>query len=155
MRRIRGVWILSVFVVGCVPVGAEIGGSSGGQALIGADMVPDPTYHPRIGDRSVLYAIEEGTVLERLPLLKDVTAYDIYVRSLQAKDAERLFELQQQGWLQWVDPGTRVLVLGMQDRQHIGAHTASQVRITDDAHKNQSFWTPSNYIARMIHKEPE
>ena len=42
----------------------------------------------RIGDRAILYAVENGHALERVPLLKDLTAYDIYVRSVTAKDGE-------------------------------------------------------------------
>jgi hypothetical protein len=155
MRRIKGAWILVALMTGCAPAGAEIGGMSGGQPLIGADMVPDPTYQPRIGERAVLYALEDGNPIERLPLLKDVTAYDIYVRSRQARDDERLRELEEQGWLQWAVPGTRVLVMEVRDRNHTGAHTASQVRILDEAHKDQLYWTPSDYITRLIHKEPE
>src|SRR5262249_6793242 len=122
---------------------------------IGADMVPDPAYQPRIGDRSVLYSIQDGYPLDRLPLLKDLTAYDIYVRSQKARDGERLGELEQQGWLQWAAPGTRVLILELQDRNHTGAHLAAQVKVVDEWHKNQTFWTPSDDITKLIHKEPE
>jgi hypothetical protein len=156
MRRIRWSWLLFLPVAGCVPAGAEIGGLSGGQiALISDDMVPDPTYRPKPGDRALLYAIEDGNPLERLPLLKDVTALDIYARSTQAKDGERLLELQEQGWLQWAAPGTRVSVVEMQDRNHTGAHMATEVRVIDDTHKGQTFWTRSDYIARLVRKAPE
>jgi hypothetical protein len=155
MRKIRGAWILVACVAGCLPAGAEIGGGSGGPSLIAPDTVPDPTFRPEIGSRAVLYGIEDGIALDRMPLLKDVTAFDIYVRSTNARDAERLSELGQQGWLQWVVPGTRVIVIEVQDRHHTGANSATRIRVLDDEHKNQSFWTPSHYLARMIHKEPE
>jgi hypothetical protein len=156
MRRIRWPWLLSLFVAGCAPAGAEFGGSPGGPSvLITADMVPDPSYRPKDGDRAMLYAVEEGTMLERLPLLKDLTAYDIYSRSLQARDSERLNELQQQGWLHWVDAGTRISVVSLQDRNHTGAHMASEVRVVDDPNKSQTYWTPADYIARLIHKPAE
>jgi hypothetical protein len=118
-------------------------------------MIPDPGYQPRVGDRAVLYGIEDGRVLERLPLLKDLTAFDIYVRSQQTRDAERLAELEAQGWVHWVPPGARVSVLAMQDRNHTGAHTASQVRVVDDRLKSDTFWTPSDYVTKLIHKPPE
>jgi hypothetical protein len=145
----------TVSVPGCVPAGAEIGGGMGGGPTIGADMVPDPAYSPRVGDRAMLYALDNGYPLDRLPVLKDLTAYDIYVRSRNSGDNERLFELEQQGWLQWALPGTRVSVLDTQDRNHAGAQTATQIKIPDESHKNQSFWVPSGYITRLIHKEPE
>jgi hypothetical protein len=152
----RRAWILvALAVAGCVPAGAEIGGAGGSGPVIGPDMVPDPTYQVRTGDRPMLYAIENGWVLERLPILKDLTAYDIYVRSKKAGDNERLFDLEQQGWLQWAVPGTRVVVLDIQDRNHTGAHTASQIQLVDEAHKNQTFWTPSDNLAKLIHKVPE
>src|SRR5262249_51173568 len=132
MRGSRRVWILLTLLPGCVPAGAEIGGMSGGAPAIPADMVPDPSYRPRTGDRSVLYALQDGYPLDRLPLLKDLTAYDVYVRSQQARDGERLGDLERQGWLQWVPPGTRVLVVDMQDRNHTGAHLAAQVQVVDD-----------------------
>jgi hypothetical protein len=155
VRRIRGAWILAAFMSGCIPAGAEIGGSSGGSALIAPDMAPDPAYRPRIGDRAILFAVEDGEALGRLPLLKDVTAFDIFVRSANARDIERLSELEQQGWLHWAVPGTRVIVIDMQDRKHTGASFATQVRVVDDATRDQTFWTPSNYLARMIHVESE
>jgi hypothetical protein len=155
MRRIDYAGILVVLLSGCLPAGAEIGGMPGGAIAIGEDMVPDPAYQPRVGDRSILYAIEDGRTLDRLPLLKDVTAYDIYVRSQQAHDNERLQELEEQGWLWWANPGTRITLLAIQDRSHTGARTVSQVRAVDDRFKNQLVWTPTEYIARLIHKEPE
>jgi hypothetical protein len=121
---------------------------------ISDDMVPDPHYQPRVGDRAVLFAFKNGAPLDRLPLLKDVTAYDVYVRGSQTGDAERLSDLEQQGWLRWVAPGTRVNILGTQDRNHTGAHTASEVRVLDDQFKDQTFWTPSDYVTRLVHKDP-
>ena len=151
MRQIRGVGWLLVLLAGCAPVGAEFGG---GSPSIPADMVPDPSFRARAGERALLYAIQDGSPLDRLPLLKDVTAYDIYVRSVATKDGERLRELEEQGWLHWAAPGTRVLILDTQDRNHTGAHTASQVQVGDDLLKNQTFWVPSDDITRLIHKEP-
>jgi hypothetical protein len=147
--------LIVVLVAGCVPAGAEIGGISGGAPTIGEDMVPDSAYQPRIGDRAILYAIDNGTVLERLPLLKDLTAYDVYARCQQTKDGERQAELEEQGWLEWAPPGTRVSIMAMQDRTHTGAHIATQVRLIDASQKNKTLWTASDYITRLIHKEPE
>jgi hypothetical protein len=155
MRGINYGWLLVILGSGCIPAGADLTGSPGSQVAISEDMIPDPSYRPRISDRAVLYAIEDGHVLERLPLLKDLTAYDIYVRSQQARDGERLAELEEQGWVQWAAPGSRVTVLAMQDRNHTGAHTASQVRVADERLKNGTFWTPSDYVTRLIHKAPE
>ena len=154
MRGIRYGWMIAVLVSGCVPAGAELGGMSGGPT-IAEDMVPDPAYQPRIGDRAVLYAIEAGAIIDRYPLLKDVTAYDIFTRCQQARDGERQNELEEQGWLEWAPPGTRVSIVAMQDRTHTGAHMVTQVRLTDAAQKNETFWTASDYLSRLIHKEPE
>jgi hypothetical protein len=136
-----------------MPGGAEIG--VGGSPVISADMGPDPNYRPRPGDRAVLYAVENGSTLERLPILKDVTAYDVYVRSVKAGDNDGLFDLERQGWLLWAAPGTRVLILDVHDRTHTGAQSAFQIKLPDAEQKDQTFWTPSHYITRLIHKEPE
>jgi hypothetical protein len=153
MRRGNWVWLLSLVVSGCMPAGAEIG--AGGSPAISADMVPDPKYHPQAGDRAVLYAIDNGYTLDRLPVLKDMTSYDIYVRSLHAGDSDRLFDLEKDGWLQWVSPGTRVLILEMHDRNHAGAQSASKIKLPDSLQKDQVFWAPAHYITRLIRKEPD
>ena len=88
-------------------------------------------------------------------MLKDVTAYDIFIRCQQTRDPERQQELEQQGWLHWAAPGSKVAILAMQDRTHTGAHMATQVRLVDPAAKNETFWTASDYVTRLIHKEPE
>jgi hypothetical protein len=155
MRGILWASTLMVLIAGCMPAGAEFGGGPGGAILITEDMVPDPAYQPRVGDRAVLYAIENERVLDRLPLLKDLTAYDIYVRSQDARDSERLMDMEQQGWLHWAQPGTRIALLATQDRNHTGAHMAAQIRLTDGVQKDQTFWTSSDYVTRLIHKEPE
>jgi hypothetical protein len=155
MQRIRRAWILVAFVAGCAPAGAENSASSSGSDLLAAGLVPDLTYRPQIGDRVVLYGVIDGIRLDYLPLLKDVTALDIFARSMKARDAERLLELKQQGWLRWAEPGTRVIVIDTQDRNHTGADSASQVQLVDDARKNQTFWTQTSYLARMIRTEPE
>jgi hypothetical protein len=155
MRGTQYGWLLVVLGSGCIPAGADLTGSPGSQIAISEDMIPDPRYRPQIGDHAILYAVEDGQMLERLPLLKDLTAYDIYVRSQQARDGERLAELEEQGWLQWAPPGSRVTVLAMQDRNHTGAHTASQIRVADERLKTQTFWTPSDSITKLIHKAPE
>ncbi len=155
MRGIGYGWMMVVLAMGCMPAGAGIGGSSGSPVPIGEDMVPDPAYQPKIGDRAVLYAVEDGGVIERYPLLKDVTAYDIFIRCLLDRNAERQFELEQQGWLQWAPAGTRLSVMALQDRTHTGARIIVQVRLVDAEQKNQTFWTASEYITRLVRKEPE
>jgi hypothetical protein len=155
MRGIRTPWLLLLLVSGCIPAGAEIGGASGSAPVIGEDMVPDPNYHPRVGDHALLYAIDNGAPLDRLPLLKDVTAYDVFIRSKQERDNQRLFELEEQGWLEWAPPGTRVSVLDIQDRSHTGAFTVTQVRVLEDRQKTHVCWVPAECINRLIHKEPE
>jgi hypothetical protein len=149
MRPLIWSSLLLVCMVGCMPVGAEIGG----QPAIGPDMVPEPGYSASVGDRSVLYAVADGSPLDRLPLLKDVTAYDIYVRSIEARDNDRLFDLERQGWLHWAAPGTRVIVLDIKDRNHTGARAATRVQLDDQA--GQTFWTASDYLTRLIRKAPE
>jgi hypothetical protein len=155
MRGFRRVWVLIALASGCVPIGAEIGGTGGGPNGITEDMVPDPAYQPRVGDQAVLFGLDGGQPLPRLPVMKDLTAYDICVRAAQTRDSERLRELEEQGWLQWLPPGTKVSILDIHDRNHTGADTATQIRIPDEAHKNQSYWTPSNLVTRLIRKGPE
>jgi hypothetical protein len=117
-------------------------------------MVADPAYRPGVGDRAVLHGVEGDGRMERLPLLKDVTAYDVFVRGRKARDADRLLELEQQGWLRWTAPGTRVSVVEIVDRNHTGTDTASRVRLVDDGPKGATYWTPSDYVTRMIPAPP-
>jgi hypothetical protein len=155
MRGFKYGCLLVILAPGCIPAGAEFGGSPGSQIAISEDMIPDPRYQPSVGDRAVLFALEDGRMLDRHPLLKDLTAYDIYVRSVQARDGERLADLEEQGWLLWVPPGSRVTVLDTRNRNHTGAHFATQVRVADDRLKTQTFWTASGHVTRLIHKAPD
>jgi hypothetical protein len=150
MQRMIYAWVLTA-LVGCVPAGAEIGGES----QLASDLIPDRTYQPNVGDRAVLYALENETLVDQLPLLKDLTAYDIYVRSKQTRNREQLTDLEKQGWLQWVTPGTQVIVVALLDRNHLGARTATQVRVPDENYGKQSFWTPADNITRMVQPEPQ
>ena len=140
---------------GCVPRAGSSAGCPAASSRSPRTWSADPTFRPQIGDRAVLYATENGGVIDRYPLLRDVTAYDIYVRCQQTKDGERQLELEEQGWLEWASPGTRVSIMAQQDRTHTGAQLITQIRLTDVTQKNKTFWTAVHYITRLIHKEPE
>ncbi len=43
-------------------------------------MVPNPAYRPQVGDCSVLYGVAGKVPMEQLPLLQDITAFDIFER---------------------------------------------------------------------------
>ncbi len=144
--KLVGLFVL-LAMGGCAPLGADIGGSG----ALPEGMIPDPSYQPRIGDHAVLFD-ESG---DRPPLLKDVTAYDIYVRSRQERDTARLQELETQGWLRWAEPGSRVAVLGTRDRNHVGGESAAEVRLVNEGAKGPVYWTPARRITRLVPRPAE
>jgi hypothetical protein len=129
--------------MGCTSVTAE--------AELGPGAVDfDPNYRPREGDRAIIVAREGDTVLETVPLLGDMTAFDKYERAKKAKASLEIQDLEERGWLKWTHPGTRVLIKTIRDRSHTGARVAAEVRLLDGPHKDATAWTPISYITRFV-----
>src|SRR5947199_10270575 len=104
MRRLVALAWLLVTVAGCGL--GEIGASTSMQ-----NMVPDPSYQPREGDRAYLYGMRDGYPLESIPVLSDLTSYDKYERAIQADEPLELASLEQQGWLQSASPGAPIFIV--------------------------------------------
>ena len=151
MRRLIAVGWTAALMSGCVPMNLEPG--AGSPAPPPSAMIPDPAYRPRVGDHSVLFGVESGTPLEQVPLLNDITSYDLFERASKPNANQHWGDLEEQGWLKWASPGTRVLVLALRDRNHIGARVAAEVRVLEGPHKGRTVWTPLAYITQF--KQPD
>ena len=118
------------------------------------NLVPDPGYRPREGDRASLYGSHDGTPVEQIPILSDVTAYDKYERCLQTDDPQELANMEQQNWLQYVPIGTSVFVSKIVDRKHTGAQLGAEVRILEGGQKGRTVLTRLANVARLKRPDP-
>jgi hypothetical protein len=148
IRRVVALAMLLVMISGCMPLGGELGAST---AL---NMVPDPSYRAREGDRAYLYAVRDGSPLEQTPVLSDLTSYDKYERAIQADDPLELGNLEQQGWLQHAPLGAPIFIVRIHDRKHTGARVAAEIKFTDGPNKGKQVWTPLENIARLKRPDP-
>lgn len=139
--------VAAVVAAGCMPISAELGASTG-PALGAVDV--DPNYHPREGDRAVLFGKEGDVTLDAMPIVGDMTAFDKYERAKKAKSTLDLQDLEQRGWLKWTNPGTRVLIKTIRDRTHAGGRVGAEVRILDGPYKDTTAWTPITYITKFM-----
>lgn len=149
MRQVLALGSLAIVISGCMPMG-ELGAATSGIL----SMVPDPSYIPREGDRVYLYGIANGSPVEQLPILSDLTAFDKYERCVQADDSIELAGLEEQKWLQFAPIGTQVFIVRLRDRNHTGARVGAEVRILDGPHKGRVVWTPLANLARLKKPEP-
>jgi hypothetical protein len=149
MGRLVALALLLVMVAGCMPMGGEFGASAA------VNMVPDPGYQPREGDRAYLFAMRDGAPLEAIPVLSDLTSYDKYERALSADEPLELASLEQQGWLQNAAPGSSIYIVRIHDRKHTGARVAAEVKVTSDGPlKGKSVLTPLDNVARLKRPDP-
>jgi hypothetical protein len=109
---------------------------------------PDPNYRPKEGDRAQLYGVKNGSILERIPLLKDITALDNYGRMSRAAESSGLGELEERGELTWASPGVRAMLISIRARP-VDRGSAAEVRLLDGAHKNRVAFTSLEYLARL------
>jgi hypothetical protein len=144
--------VSAAVATGCTSGTGELGASTGSSSGL-VDF--DATYQPREGDRAVLVAREENTILETVPILGDMTAFDKYERAKKAKASLEVQDLEERGWLKWTHPGTRVLIKTIRDRSHIGARVAAEVRLLDGPYKDSTAWTPISYITRFVDVKDE
>jgi hypothetical protein len=145
-----GVALLLTMSAGCMPIGGDFGASTAASL----NLVPDPGYRPQAGDRASLYGVDNGTPLEQVPVLADVTAYDKYERFIQADDPVELSNMEQQSWLQYVPSGTPVYLVKIVDRNHTGAQVGAEVKILDGSQKGRIVWTRLANIARLKRPDP-
>ena len=150
-RRFWLAILLTLAAPGCLSP-LDLGGSPGG--LIEPGMGPDPSYKPGIGDRAILFGTGADAPADMVPLLTDVTAFDKYERAVKQTGASQLSEMEQDGLLTRTSNGTRVSVLSLMDRTHVGDRYAAQVRVLDGTCKDRTAWTPATLVTRLIPIEP-
>lgn len=150
LSRWRGFWFAFLFTLaapGCLAP-LDQGESPGG--VIEPGMEPDPSYQPGVGDRAILFGTGPDAPAEMVPLLTDVTAFDKYERAVKQPGNSLLTEMEQDGVLSRTSNGTRVSVLSLMDRTHVGDRYAAQVRVLDGPHKDRTAWTPATLLTRLI-----
>ncbi|MDR3639394.1 MAG: hypothetical protein P4L84_36670 [Isosphaeraceae bacterium] len=118
-------------------------------------MAPDPSYTPSVGDRAVLLGSGVDAPSDQVPLLKDMTAFDKYERAVKAQTTSELADMEQESLLVRTPNGTRVSVLSLRDRTHIGDRYAAEVRVLDGPLKDKTAWTPATIITRLKQIETE
>lgn len=143
---------LLIAVPGCLQP-LEFGGQTG--SAIAPNMAPDPSYKPSVGDRAVLLGTGADAPSDQVPLLQDVTAFDKYERAIKSANTAEFPEMEQQGWLLRTPNGTKVSVLSLKDRTHIGDRYAAEVRVLDGPYKDRTAWTPAPLITRLIQTGPQ
>jgi hypothetical protein len=143
MRYSTTVALLATALAGCMPLAADLEGGGPSVAL-----EPDPNYRPRISDRAVLYGVTNGSVMDRIPLARDATAFDKYERVSQSVGTE-LVDLEELGDLSWTPSGTRVALIAIHDRSHTGSRIAGEIRLLDGPMRDRKAWTPLEYIVRL------
>jgi hypothetical protein len=141
MRPTMALGLFLLGLSGCMPPGL----GSPDPSTVPADMVPDPDYRPNVGDRSVLYGVQGGSPMPAIPLLKDMTAFDVFQRYSQEQNSGELAEMESRGNLTWTPLGTRVAVL----KTRSGSRAAAEVKPLDGPRKDQSVWVPLEYVARL------
>jgi hypothetical protein len=109
---------------------------------------PDPTYRPREGDRAQLYGVKNGSIMERIPLLKDITALDNYGRMSRGSESSGLAELEERGELSWASPGVRAMLISTRARP-ADRGNAAEVRLLDGAQKDRVAFTSLDYFTRL------
>lgn len=137
---------------GCLS-GLELGGSPG--SAIDANMMPDPSYRTSVGDRAVLFGTGPDAPSDLVPVLVDLTAFDKYERIVKSRETFELTEMEQAGLLARTSNGTRVLVLSLKDRTHVGDRYAAEIRVLDGSLKDKTGWTPATLVTRLIPIEPQ
>lgn len=150
MRRAIAAALVTLTVAGCAPTGGDLG-----TAPTLTNLTNDPINRANVGDRAVLYGVDNGSPMENIPLLLDATAHDKYERFRQSGTVLALAELEERKELQWTPTGTRVVVLETHDRSHTGSRLAAEVRLLDGPQKDRTLWTPLEYVTRFKAVEPE
>lgn len=144
--------LLLIATPGCIAP-LEFGGQSSGT--VAPDQAPDPSYEPAVGDRAVLFGTGADAPSDQVPLLQDLTAFDKYERAIKSANTGDLSDMEQQGWLVRTPNGTRVSVLSLKDRTHVGDRYAVEVRVLDGSFKDKTAWTPASLVTRFIQTGPQ
>jgi hypothetical protein len=117
-----------------------------GVAFTATEAVPDPSYHPRSGDRAVVFIANGPGVV---PVLRDAAAYRVHAESPTTPDGRaRLEALRRAGTFQLVPCGGGVVILRFHDG-HPGP-LAVEVRFTDGPLEGQTGLVPLPYVTRLV-----
>jgi len=135
--------ILTTMLSGCSMDFMAIG-SSQQQA----ESEPDPTYRPKEGDWERLYGVHNGTVMDRIPLFKDLTAHDKFMKGLEAIDAIWIADMEEHGELSWTESNSRAALVSIRERPSVFGN-AAEVRMIDGSQKNRVAFTSLGYFVRL------
>src|SRR5215475_7376916 len=86
---------LALAAPGCLQSPLEFGGGTSGA--IAANLAPDQSYTPSVGDRAVLLGTGLDAPADQAPLLADVTSFDKYERAIKSQAAAELSDMEQAG----------------------------------------------------------
>jgi hypothetical protein len=146
-------WVLSLTALpGCLDGGLLPGAESPGA--LPANMAPDRSYRPSVGDRAILYGTETDAPWGLVPLLPDITTFDKYERAVASQSSTELTDMEREGVLTRTPNGTRVSVMSLKDRTHVRNRHAAEVRILDGPFKDRTAWTPAPVVTRLIQVQP-
>lgn len=116
------------------------------------ELVPDPDWVARPGDKATLYDDGDGRVF----IARDMFAFQDLVKGLKAKDTDGLRELMDKGKVAFEVSGTPILVIERHENQFIaGGVLALEVRLLDGANKGRVCWIYRASAARLIEKKPD
>jgi hypothetical protein len=105
------------------------------------------TFRPEAGDRCELGSITGGTVA----VSKDFFAYEDYAKALEARDKDGLLDLAKAGRLDYLEHGTKVLVIKNHDYGAASDHpSSSEVRILDGPSKGKTGWVVRSRIKQPV-----
>ncbi len=112
------------------------------------EMVPDPGYTPRQGDRAHLIA-------DPTPGFARASLFDDYANSPKADDPDRLRAMIDKGELVELEGKSPVQVvrnLAPSDAREPGRRYGVEVRILGGPHAGESWFVPESSVARLVPK---
>ena len=112
------------------------------------EMVPDPGYTPRHGDRVHLIA-------DPTPGFSRPSLYDDYANSSQADDPDRLRAMMDKGELVELEAKAPVQVirnLAPSDAREPGRRYPVEVRLLEGPHAGESWFVPESSVVRLVPK---
>ena len=148
MRRVTAIGLLVVTMSGCLPNGPDPGATPPPPSR----SVPwCPTLHT--GPRSAIAPCSTAS-RAKFPwnssrCSKTSQPSTSSSAASHANNPRVSLDLEEQGWLRWTPAGTRVLVLKINDRHHIGGRVAAQFRVLDGPHKGRTAWAPLAYVTQF------
>jgi hypothetical protein len=118
------------------------------------EMVPEPGYRPKLGDRVTLHSVTKEGKPSTAWLTADRHDFRDYARSLRARDRAGMREMREAGKMIELESGASVLVIDVEEvRYSEGEYETSTmitVRLLDGEKKGQKLCTPAYYAARLV-----